>query len=65
MFDKKYKYRVLLKGGGSFNLEASDLELSWDDATGDITSYNFKNPTGEVPCYLHPSNIATIVEVKG
>ncbi len=64
MFKMKYKYRVLIKGGGSFEIKADDLDLTWNDETGDITSYKFANPSGEVPCYLHPSNIATIVGQK-
>jgi hypothetical protein len=62
---RKHSYRVILKTGGSFRIEANDLDLEFDDATGQIIKYEFTDPKGEIPCNPIPArDIATIVENK-
>lgn len=62
---RKRTYRVILKTGGSFRIDANDLNLEFDDKTGQITAYEFTDPRGEVPCNpVLPSDIAVICENK-
>ena len=62
---RKHVYRVILNTGGSFRIEANDLDLEFDDNTGQILSYKFTDPKGEIPCNTIPASaIATIVEFK-
>ena len=63
--NRKYSYRVILKCGGSFTIQANDIDLEFDDATGAITKYEFADPKGEIPCHPIPADqIAAIVELK-
>lgn len=62
---RKRSYRVILKTGGSFRIQADDLNLEFKDDTGEITNYEFTRPKGEIPCNPVPAcEIAVIVEDK-
>ena len=62
-FGRKYSYRVFIRGGGDFKIQADDLDLNWNDDNGQITSFKFTRPKGDVPAYINPLDIVTITQL--
>jgi hypothetical protein len=56
-------YRVVLKSGADFFLKAADVKIKWRNDTGEVTSYEFINPVGEVPFHVVPGDIRAILRL--
>lgn len=64
IFKRKRKYRVILKSGASFVIKASELSISFNTGTMQLTKYQFMNPSGETPFHCSPLEISAIIELS-
>lgn len=64
-FKSRFKtYRVILRSGNEFRISASDVKISFNSVSNQITKYEFVEPKGEVPFHCSPLEIVAIVRVK-
>lgn len=64
LFKSPFKtYRVILRSGNEFRISASDVKISYNVSSLQITQYEFVEPKGEVPFHCSPLEIVAIIQL--
>lgn len=55
--------RVFLKSGQSFDIRAESGVCGYNNITGDLVSFEYKDAVAGIPIYLDPERVEAIVQM--